>query len=103
MPSIIDHISDRTTAELQQNWRDLGAHTPEYRWREFSERIVHELAKRGEVPNPIVKTTALRAYPGWHVHGYADGTFVIASGTAWACVDTFDDALYFARHGEPRI
>lgn len=27
------------------------------------------------LPNPIVKTTALRAYPGWTVREYANGMF----------------------------
>lgn len=31
-------------------------------------------------PNPIVKTTALRAYPGWTVREYANGKFDATNG-----------------------
>lgn len=52
-------------------------------------------------PNPVVKTTALRAYPGWVVREYADGTYSSSDerGVAWAAVDTFAMAVAFARSG----
>ena len=28
-----------------------------------------------DCPNPVIKTTPLRAYPGWIVREYADGMF----------------------------
>jgi len=55
-------------------------------------------------PNPIIRTTALRAYAGWNVLEYADGTFAAAqvNGTALSPVErSFADALYFVKHDAP--
>lgn len=51
-------------------------------------------------PNPVVARTPLRAYPGWVVRQYADGTFD-ADNTRGAglspVVDTFREAVAWAR------
>lgn len=52
--------------------------------------------------NPIAKTTDLRAYPGWVVREYADGTFDCAERNGVAVSpahETFADAVAFARNG----
>jgi hypothetical protein len=49
--------------------------------------------------NPVVKTTALRAYPGWTVREYANGKFD-CSGPGIALspgYDTFGEAVGFAK------
>ena len=55
-----------------------------------------ELARRGEVPNPIVRTTPLRAYPTWSVREYFDGHFDAAAnaglGLSWGCA-SFAEAV----------
>lgn len=56
------------------------------------------------VPNPVVRQTALRAFPGWVVREYADGTFDAnqPNGVAMSPVErSFADAVYFAKHGRP--
>lgn len=54
-------------------------------------------------PNPVLRSTQLRAYPGWFVREYADGTFVaVHTGGACSPVEfTFNHAVHFARHDEP--
>lgn len=57
-----------------------------------------------QVPNPIIRSTALRVAPGWEVREYADGTFdaINLHGIGLGPVeDSFGAAVYFARHGEP--
>lgn len=57
-----------------------------------------------QVPNPVVRETLLRAYPRWRIREYADGTFVAddTRGVALSpAEESFADALYFVRHGEP--
>lgn len=53
--------------------------------------------------NPVVRTTPLRAYPGWVVRQYADGTFdscQVSGGIALSPgYDTFAEAVAFARSG----
>ena len=59
-----------------------------------------------EEPNPIVQVTNLRAYPGWVIREYANGTFdaINTKGTGLSPVErSFADALYFVQHGEPVI
>jgi hypothetical protein len=56
-------------------------------------------------PNPITKTTALRAYAGWIVRTYADGTFdaVESNGLAISpAVDSFRAAVAFVRESEAK-
>jgi len=50
------------------------------------------------VQNPVIARTALRAYPGWAVREYADGTFDSESGlsVSWIC-GSFRKAVAFAR------
>jgi hypothetical protein len=51
--------------------------------------------------NPVVKRTALRAYPGWTILEYSDGKFV-ADGSDIALspgYDTFGEAVGFAKRG----
>lgn len=54
--------------------------------------------------NPVVKVTALRAYPGWEVAEHYDGSFTVSNrnGLGWHACRSFADAVYFAKHGEPR-
>lgn len=49
--------------------------------------------------NPVVRTTQLRAYPGWRVREYQDGTFDAESRTAlsWGC-ESFVHAVAAARY-----
>jgi hypothetical protein len=48
--------------------------------------------------NPVVKTTALRAYPGWTVREYADGMFDAVNSPAISPgFDNFNDAVAHAR------
>jgi hypothetical protein len=52
--------------------------------------------------NPVIRETALRAYPGWIVRQYADGMFDSTNGRALSPGErSFADAVYFAKHGEP--
>ena len=46
-------------------------------------------------PNPVVKQTALRAYPGWTVREYADGMYDAtgADGSLTRGVDSFRGAV----------
>lgn len=47
--------------------------------------------------NPVVNTTALRAYAGWTVRQYADGTYDAVAGVAVSPVfDTFNEAVAHA-------
>jgi hypothetical protein len=53
-------------------------------------------------PNPVIRRTALRAYPGWTVREYADGMFDAAHavvGIAQGC-DSFTDAVEAVREIE---
>jgi hypothetical protein len=50
--------------------------------------------------NPTVKTTTLRAYPGWVVYEYANGSFVADNLLSVALspgYDTFGEAVGFAK------
>lgn len=48
--------------------------------------------------NPVVKTTALRAYPGWTVREYANGMFDAVNSPAISPgFDTFAGAVAHAR------
>jgi hypothetical protein len=51
--------------------------------------------------NPIIKTTALRAYAGWTVREYANGMFdCTGPGTALSPgYETFGEAVGFAKRG----
>lgn len=54
--------------------------------------------------NPVVKTTALRAYPGWVIRQYADGMYAATNGRALSPTErTFQDALFFVKHDRPPI
>jgi hypothetical protein len=55
-----------------------------------------------QTPNPFQKTVALRAYRGWEVRCYADGTFAAADTRSPALgpvEQTFKAAVAFARSG----
>lgn len=48
--------------------------------------------------NPVVQSTPLRAYPGWAVREYSDGTFDAATRGAMSwTVDSFSHAVAAAR------
>jgi hypothetical protein len=48
--------------------------------------------------NPVVKTTALRAYPGWTVREYADGMFDAVNSPAISPgFDNFNDTVAHVR------
>ena len=100
--------------ELRKCWRTAVAKSDDESLSDRARRVADEIAddvraeiqKRGEVPNPIEKTVALRKYPGWEVCCYADGTFVArqTNGLALGPVEnSFQDAVYFAKHGEPKL
>jgi hypothetical protein len=89
---------------------DYAGRIEDRRYRDGRTRVI--LDRAGHKPatffldalNPVVKTTALRAYPGWTVAEHHDGSFTVSSRDgAWCSVETFSDAIYFAKHGEPRI
>lgn len=69
-----------------------------------TERVL-AMHQTDEPTNPVVRTTALRAYPGWIVREHADGAFVAAqmNGVGLSPVErSFADAVHFVRHGEPK-
>lgn len=55
----------------------------------------------------VITRTALRAYPGWEVVHNATTGMYWANDTRGIAIgpgeDTFADAVYFARHGEPPV
>jgi hypothetical protein len=60
------------------------------------------------VKREVIKTTALRAFPGWVVLTYRDehgrNTYSASkpNGLALSPLEaSFADAVYFAKHGEP--
>jgi hypothetical protein len=89
---------------------DYVGHIVSGKYRDGRDRLILDAAGRKPETffldglNPIVKTTALRAYPGWTVAEHHDGSYTVSSETGgWCSVETFSDAIYFAKHGEPRI
>lgn len=61
-----------------------------------AEYVALTAAEAAAAPNPVVKSTALRAYPGWTVRAYADGTYDGAQTNGLGLtivVDSFSEAV----------
>lgn len=115
MGSILNYrlTAETPTAELQQIWREARDESESEQGSPRAQRMARErmeiareaLKARGEVPNPIIRTTHLRAYPGWQIDQYADGRYVARESNGLSLgpgEHSFEDALYFVKHGEPR-
>jgi hypothetical protein len=105
-------LTTATLDQLRKTWRHAVAKSDDESLSDKARRVADEIAddvraeilRRGEVPNPITKSVPLRAYSGWVVDCYEDGTFVArqTNGPALGPVeDSFKDAVHFVKHGEP--
>jgi hypothetical protein len=70
----------------------------EYKWNYSLSTWANESARHALQANPVVKETPLRAYPGWAVREYRNGTFDCANAAAISPgYDTFAEAVEFAK------
>jgi hypothetical protein len=93
-------IGQRHTAEFA-DWGNAAEYEL-FRSQAGFDTDITETVEAEVVPNPVVKTTTLRAYPGWVVRHYQDGMMDATNNVGvTGGSDSFQEVIAMVRADQP--